>query len=127
MKVAYAYPPNIDLIRRFFRPGPGTLFCYGDTIYFPAGGDLPETLHAHEEVHSRRQGDDPDLWWDRYLQDAEFRLLEEVLAHRAEYRAFQGDRRERRLFLRSVAARLSGPLYGRMVTFEKAKRLIKET
>lgn len=65
------------------------------------------------------------------MTEPEFRLAEEIPAHQVEYRAFCENhtngpgRNARRLALHHVAARLSSPLYGRLVSYEAARRLIK--
>ena len=64
MKVVDGYPPNWDKIKAAFDPRPGTMFCYGDRVYYPgeAGRGISEALHAHEQVHSVQQGFDPEGW-----------------------------------------------------------------
>ena len=130
MKVSTDYPPNFDDIKAAFNPGRGVIYCYGDTIYGPeCKHPIAPELHAHEEVHSERQGDDPELWWDFYIADPSFRLAEEIPAHQAEYAhviASGANRPARRRALQHIAKKLSSPLYGSMITFAKAKRLILE-
>lgn len=107
----------------------GILYAYDDTIYSPDGFEIPHQLVAHEEVHARQQGGKPDVWWERYLEDAMFRFEQELEAHVQEWKSFskaETVRNQRRVYLTNCARRLSGPLYGRCVTFERAKRLIKE-
>ncbi len=132
LKVVYERPPNFALIvARFGRncQKKGVMFTYGDTVYYPggAGDKLSKGLHAHEGVHSYRQGQHPDQWWDDYLHDKNFRLQEELIAHQVEYiieTQFNTGRTFRRRYLAAIAERLSGPLYGRMCTRASAKRLI---
>jgi hypothetical protein len=56
-----------------------------------------------------------------------FRFAQELPAHIKEYQQFciGQPRPMRRLYLRVVAERLSGPLYGNMVNYDKAKELIR--
>ncbi len=127
LKIIHGKPPNYDaVIEAFpFAKRPGTMFCYGRAIHIPSGGTVSAALQAHETVHAERQGHDPAGWWARYLVDPQFRFDEELPAHIAEYRWFDGKpRAERRFMLRQIAARLAGPLYGRMVTVHRAKQLI---
>lgn len=130
LKIIREKPPNYDAIVAVFPAGakPGTFFCYGRAVYIPNGGNLSPSLMAHETVHADRQTaypGGPAAWWERYLVDPQFRFDEELPAHVAEYRCFDGDtRNQRRFMLRQIAARLSGPLYGRLVTMHQAKRLI---
>lgn len=128
MKIIKAYPPNWLDIRAAFKESirPGAIFCYGDTIYNPIGAKLSDALIAHEEVHSRQQGDDPRGWWFRYIGDPQFRFEQELEAHRAEYRvaAHDSSRQVRRSILKQLASRLAGPLYGRCVSRDRAAVLI---
>jgi len=127
MRIAIDFPPNIDAIKAVFPiRGRGVIFCYGDTIFNPDSVVVPPRLVAHETVHSMSQGGDPAGWWEKYLTDEEFRLAEEILAHRAEYRCALHDanRNQRRQALKLIATRLSGPLYGRMLSLDEAKRVI---
>lgn len=128
MKIVTARPPNFDKVAAAFKDAarPGVIFCYGDTIYNPSGNKLSDSLIAHENVHSARQGKDPDGWWGRYIADPQFRFIEELLAHRVEYAvASRGmTRNQRRQCLRPIARRLSSSLYGGLVSPDQAKLLI---
>ena len=119
-------PPNFEQIKVAFprAENPGVLFAYGDRIYNPSGIVVPPALIAHEEVHLNRQrsaGPTPgsttqwsgaELWWQRYLEDSEFRYHEELLAHVAEFKALKaGDRNASARLLMSTALRLVAPLY----------------
>jgi hypothetical protein len=131
IKIAVAYPPNFREITQAFpkvRGMHGVIFTYGDTIFNPSGIDITPSLLAHESVHSKRQGADPQSWWAKYLTDEQFRFLEELIAHRVEYRiASHGQgRRDRRVLLAHIAGRLAGPLYSHMVNRDEAKKLILE-
>lgn len=129
MIVVQDYPPIYDLIVEAFpgvRSQHGVLFAWGPKIFNPAGVHIPDELIAHEKVHSVRQGSDPEEWWLRYLLDERFRRQEEVLAHAAEYRHVMkhGNRNARRRALKTIAGRLSGPLYGRMMPLRTAMTMI---
>jgi hypothetical protein len=108
------------------------IFAWGDTIYNPAGASISHPLLLHELVHADQQRNHPqgvEGWWELYLQSDKFRLEQEIPAHRMEYKTFcemkKEGRNERRLYLKSIVSRLSGPLYGNLMTFEKAKQVIK--
>lgn len=130
MKIVVGYPPIWDELRTLFGGAvERAIFCWGDTIYNPSGQDIPASLIAHEEVHCVRQGDDIEGWWRRYMDAPEFRLAEEIPAHRAEYHAAirgAANRNERRGTEKMIAARLSRPLYGRLIPLHEARKLIKE-
>lgn len=123
-------PPNYAEVVAVFPAAAhhGTFFCYGRAIYIPNGGTVSPSLQVHETVHADRQmayPGGPAAWWARYLIDPQFRFDEELPAHVAEYRCYADDPRpQRRFMLRQIAARLAGPLYGRLVTVHEAKRLI---
>lgn len=130
MRIVHDYPPLYDEINaRFSIGGRSVIFAWGDIIYNPRRAMLDDGLIAHEAVHGLRQGNDIVGWWRRYIDEPEFRLAEEVPAHRAEYRtrmALMPNRHLRRGCLKSVAGKLCGPLYGGLITKEKAVRLIEE-
>jgi hypothetical protein len=113
----------------------GILFCYGDAIHNPDGITVTPALHAHEAAHAERQRglftdlgpDAPEGWWSHYLANPQFRLGEELIAHRAEWAHFLNEghgRKERRAYLAQIASRLASPLYGGLVTSAQAKRMI---
>jgi hypothetical protein len=59
------------------------IYAFGGFIYNPTHMTIPPELMAHETVHGQRQGDNPLGWWEQYLGDMNFRIVEELLAHRA--------------------------------------------
>lgn len=130
MRVIRERPPNWDAIIAVFplvATRPGVIFAWGEVCFAPIGTVLTPSLEAHESVHGARQGADIEGWWTRYLAEPAFRLAEEIPAHAEEWRVLRPtltDRTARRWHLRQVAERLSGRLYGNLLTFERAKRLI---
>ena len=124
------YPPNIAEIAKVFPDckKPGVLFCWDKTIFNPSGIEIPDYLVAHENVHRHQQAGCPIPWWEQYLVDPKFRLAQEVPAHQAEYEqywAMVSNRNMRRVALHGMALRLSGPLYLNMISYAKARALIK--
>ena len=130
MKIVTARPPNFDAIVAVIprAANSNVLFAYGDTIYSPGGGEISTWILAHEQIHSMRQGRDPEAWWTQYLADPVFRFDEELFAHRVEWTTWEHggarNRHDRRAMMRVIAGRLSGPLYGGVVDFEAAKKMI---
>lgn len=128
MEIVNDYPPIYDEIDAAFsvRNLRGVIFCFGDIIYNPGGGTVTPSLIAHEEVHRDRQGSDVLGWWRRYIDEAEFRLSEEIPAHQAEYWhvAEGANRAVRRRALKIVAKKLAAPLYGKIITLDEAKKII---
>jgi hypothetical protein len=128
MNVLNERPPVYDRAAEVFPLKGDEIFAYGDTIYNPSGGYLPEWTIAHEKVHQTQQGLDPAAWWDRYLVDEEFRLDQELEAHRVEYLTYckiTKDRELRAKALRAMAKRLSGPMYGKLMTYVQAQKRIR--
>lgn len=133
LSIIFEPPPNYaDILKVFPKASmPGVYFCYGRAIFIanPTGQPVHGSLMAHESVHAERQiAVTPEAWWLRYLDDAEYRLNEEIVAHQAEYRYFEEmagvQRNERSRMLRIIAHKLAAPLYGNMVTPHRAKQLI---
>jgi hypothetical protein len=127
------FPPNFDRIDAKFmlrQRGLTPIFAWGNDIYNPYCVQVPRHLMAHEAVHGERQKViGIDAWWDMYITFDQFRLVEEVVAHRAEMEALlfeHGDNRSnRRTFLSQTAQRLKAPLYMYKLPIDEAKRLLK--
>lgn len=132
LEVVDGRPPNYEAIVAVF-PGaadPGVIFAYGGQIYAPGGRRPSPALQAHESVHCERQGTRPEHWWELYLTDPVFRLEEELLAHRAEYRAYcarHANRAKQAQALEGIARKLAAPLYGGLISPEDARRAILES
>jgi len=128
MKIKNKYPPNIDKIREKFPNLPsGVVFTYGEVIYAPFG-KVTSDLRVHEKTHTKQQGDDPDGWWDKYLADEKFRLKQEAEAYRNQYRFYRETCKVKsriRPFLEKIANDLSGKIYGNIISFDEAIRLIQ--
>lgn len=130
MRVVRQRPPLWDEISKAFPAAvhrPGIMFCWGNEVYMPLGGELTDALAAHERIHSIQQGNDPEGWWLQYIADPKFRLEQEIPAHQAEYNTLCDGgvgRAERRRYAMALAKRLSSPIYGSLITRAEAKRLI---
>jgi len=131
MNIRQEYPPIIDQIAAVFPEARGStvVFSWGDTIYSPGSKILAPEILKHEEAHGKRQLEfGVEKWWEEYLKNYEFRLAEEVIGHRAEYRDLcrqSADRNRRNLYLINVSSKLASPLYGNMVTLKEAQKLIR--
>lgn len=133
MEIVDGFPPNIDAIDKAFKVKNkrGVIYAYDGAIYAPYGQQVSFALRAHEMVHLDRQRRHPggaDGWWNEYIESAEFRLLEELPAHYAEYRYIVNggaSRHERRAALVRIAKRLSGPLYGGLISLGAAKAALE--
>lgn len=128
--VRVEYPPIMDKIEQTFGAlrGRPVLYSWGEFVYNPLGIIIPKQLMFHEWIHGQRQGKNPEGWWEVYMADTNFRLNEEALAHRGEYDAFcklHKDRNLRARYLTRVAQKLSSPLYGSMVTYAQARKVLE--
>lgn len=133
----YENPPNFEAICAVFpavRDHKGAIFTYGDFIYAPhlaPGTELAGHLNVHEQVHMCQQKEigGPEVWWDRYLTDVDFRLEQEVEAYRAQYQfvlnLYSPKNEGLKRFLFDLACDLSGPLYGNMIDYGGAEIKIK--
>lgn len=139
MRIIDAFPPNYaEIAERFPVKGRPMLFAWGGTIYATNGAAVPGHKMRHEAIHGARQscylgegsqGSHDRLvnWWRRYLDDPVFRLNEEVPAHVAEYLALcetGSGRAARRRALAEVSKQLASPLYGGLISCERARRVI---
>lgn len=136
-QLKYENPPNFEAICAAFphvREHKGAIFCYGDVIYTPnlePGQGIAPHLVVHESVHMRQQKEagGPEAWWERYLADVEFRLVQEVEAYRAQYHFVLtnhgNDKRALERFLFDLAGDLSGPMYGNIISFGAAESKIR--
>lgn len=132
--VLRTYPPNIDAIYRAFpsaRHRKGVVFAYAPHIYAPGlhrNAWLPADVIAHEKQHFAQQdGWGPDVWWEKYIEDAAFRLHQEIEAYQAQWSVALCiyDRPTRRRALDQMVKALSGPLYNGLVSAEEARELIE--
>lgn len=130
MQIKNERPPIYEaLYRAGLRPDlENTVFTYGDTIYNPSAREIPNHLIEHEKTHILQQGDDPDGWWNRYIQDPYFRIDQEVEAYANQYKFIchkVKDRNARHKILLQFANSLSSPRYGGIILSQDAYKMIK--
>jgi hypothetical protein len=130
MNIVIGNPPNIEAIKaKFDLTGKDPVFAYGDTLYNPAGNRIEEHLMVHEETHERQQKEmGVEAWWDKYLVDAEFRVLQELEAYGNQYRFVTQNFKDRNAvarFLHLIASDLSGAMYGNAIQYGEAIIKIK--
>ena len=130
MKIKNEHPPIYDkILLAGMQPTDSAIYAYGDTIYNPSGMVIPDHTIVHEETHCRQQDDDPNSWWDRYLDDGYFRIQQEVEAYANQYNFIckvQKDRNRRDVILRDMARILSSPTYGSIIGSSAAYKMIKD-
>lgn len=142
MLIVNKYPPNIKKIKRYFNlEGQSPVFAYGNIIFNPNTFAVSPGVMVHERVHSiQQQGykdtaigwrrlynkffvSNVDQWWNRYLTDREFLIMEEMEAYAYQYKAFcdsVADRNKRAKYLEILAKNLSGGLYGNIMSYNSA-------
>jgi len=129
VEVVNDWPPNIDESRAVLPVTSRNIFAYENKIFNPSGVKLPQELHAHEAVHFKQQAViGVEAWWVSFLGDVDFRLAQEIPAHKAEYRAFckyNRDRNEQARKLRELGTRLAAPMYGGIITANEAMKRIR--
>ena len=111
MEIIKSFPPNYDIINFSLDPPKHAIYCYGDKIYNPSGRELTPDIEYHESIHSKQQGNNPDLWYNKYLTDKDFRLNQEIEAYGEQYLFIKehiGDQKLRRWGLEKMALALSG-------------------
>jgi len=129
IEIVNDWPPNIDAIRAVLPVSERNIFAYGNKIYSPGCATLPRWLIEHERVHFVQQDCHPRSWWRQFLKSPEFRLEQELEAHRVEYRVFcqmNKDRNARSKYLQEMGRRLAAPMYGGIITAAEAIKEIRQ-
>ena len=100
MKFSKEKPPIFDRLHKAFGVewGGDLVIAYGDTIYHT--NKLDPSVIVHESVHLKRQGKDPNGWYESYIRDKKFRFGEELLAYRMQYQFLKETIRDRNEFAR---------------------------
>jgi len=130
MKIKHKTPPNYEEIIKYFpwvAKRENVIFTYDGILYVPSGNKISLDLMAHEETHVKQQKEmGVKEWWDLYYIDPEFRLTQELEAYTNQYKygVENYNRHYRRQLLKKVIEDLSGPLYGHIISKDKAKELI---
>lgn len=122
--------PNLaELKERFGVSEDDVIIAYGDKIYCPVAG-MSRDLMVHELVHCQRQGMNAaqaERWWKKYMEDDKFRLNEESLAYREQFRFCKKvykDRNRQTKILYALANDLSSGRYGNICIHSEAVLLI---
>ena len=129
MKILNQLPPNYELITiSDLKPTKDTTYCFGSVIYNPSGKKLTPDIEHHENLHSKQQGDNPDLWWNLYLSDKQFRMNQEIAAYGEQY-AFAKEHGVKGKLLEwaldNMAKALSGEEYGSLISYGEARSKIR--
>ena len=115
--------PLLKKYQEVFKITPNTIFAYDHKIY--TNNQLPKHLLVHEITHHEQQDHyGLDEWVTRYLYDDKFRLNMEIDAYRNQLKSIK-DRNFRAKIWMESARNLSSSLYGNIVNYKEAMRLIK--
>ena len=115
--------PLLNKYREKFTITDRTIFAYDGVIY--TNNDLPEHLIIHEQTHFKQQkryglAD----WVNAYLEDSEFRLKMEIEAYKNQLNSVK-DRNQRNFLKIKCAEDLSSSLYGGIINYNSAFKLLK--
>ena len=128
MYIANKKPPNWAEINRRMNVRRDSVYMYGDTLFNPSGGEIPDDVIVHERVHEKQQeGQDPKIWWIKYLNNKDFRLRMEVEAFGQQYNWVfnQVDKETADLCLKDLSTTLYKN-YKLDITQERCYNLIKQ-
>lgn len=99
-------------------------------IWSPSGSEIDRPLMVHEETHRHQQfiyG--VEQWWNKYCEEKDFRLEQELEAYTNQYREFcrmKKDVKKRAYFLAKICQEISGSLYGNIITVAESRKKIIE-
>lgn len=118
-------PPVFDQCNVLFgATWENTIFAYAPNIHAEDPKTLSEDVVEHEMIHIARQGEEPQIWWERYLTDPEFRLEEELVAYRRQFFYLRDnkkiDRNDLDKRVRFWVSMLSGQGYGFLTDYQTA-------
>ncbi len=104
----------------------GCVISYFPHIY--SKHPIPLDLEKHEEVHLRQQQEmGVEKWWETYINNKNFRLLQEVEAYKAQIEWINKAIKDREVRFRRVdrlLKDLSGEMYGSLITYSEARKLL---
>jgi len=115
--------PLLDIYKEVFPVTEDTIFAFDHVIY--TNNSIPEHLFIHETVHHEQQ-DRIGLtkWVQDYLHDDEFRLKMEVEAYRVQLLSIKDSNARAKVWIES-AKNLSSDLYGNIISYKEAIKLLK--
>lgn len=102
----------------------GIVITYGDTVY--SKYDLSPDLIIHEGIHVKQQREiGVEEWWNRYLEDKDFRLSQEVEAYGAQIKFIKTTIKDRNEIFKRCHKIWTDMvrMYGSMCTYSEAKKL----
>ncbi len=129
MIIKETYPPNYKELNQVLGPlAPHKpVFTYGDVIYNPFGREITPDIEYHEKIHSKQQGQYPEVWYYKYLYDKKFRLEQEIEAYGFQYLYAKKHVSGKLLewVRKNMAEALSGAAYGNLLSYGQAESKIR--
>lgn len=131
MNLIKGTPPIYNkILEAGLTPTKNTVFTYGNDLYIQdiEEKDIDPVLLAHEETHTRQQGNDIEGWWDKYIHDEKFRYEQELEAYAYEYKKVidMGFKDKfKKMALNAFATDLSSSMYGNICTLLEAESRIR--
>ena len=117
--------PLLKEYSKHFDITPSTIFAYDHKIY--SNNSLPEHLIVHEQTHHKQQDEyGLDNWVEKYLNDNKFRLLMEIEAYQTQLKSIK-DRNSRAKVAMESAKNLSSSLYGNIIDYKEALKVLLKT
>lgn len=127
--IKYEKPPIWDEITEHFPAveWENVIVTYGENIY--TAKPITHFKLIHESTHIKQQTDmGEDIWWAKYFVEEKFRLEQELEAYKNEVKEINRlvkNRDERYRLIRNIALDLSSEVYGNIISYEEAKKLLK--
>lgn len=116
--------PLLDKFKQHFDIKKNVVFAYDGVIY--TNYPLSDDLVVHESTHHRQQERDGlDYWVENYLNNNEYRLKQEIEAYQTQLRSIK-DRNYKHLMKMKCAKDLSSSLYGNIITYNDAIRILEK-
>lgn len=127
MKIVKEFPPNFEKIKKAFNVEKNVAFCYGNKIYNPYEAKISDHVIIHESVHSEQQKDDPEGWWNKYIENPTFRITQEIEAYGAQLKFIRVryglDKAMQALH--AFANAISSDVYGKVLDYSAGREAIR--
>ena len=109
-------------------PKKEVVIVWANKIY--SARPISEDVLEHEKVHIKQQGGTnwgAIKWYLKYFVSSKFRLNQEIEAYRAQYQFIKRKWSEQKAekLLELIASYLSGPTYGKIISYSKALKEIQ--
>jgi hypothetical protein len=126
IKIQRAFPYYLKFAAHF-PITESTIFVFEDTIY--TNNPIPYDIMFHERIHlAQQKKHGAKNWINNYIKDKQFRLAQEVEAYREQLKFVlkeTKDRQEYAHILTESATNLSSPLYGSLISYPEAIKILK--